>query len=332
MANKICPECGCPYDITLKECPECACPNDEAQAVIDETPCPVEEQEPACTNQTTEAEELPTHDSVAEQDSNVVEQDIATEQAESVVEQPQAEEVEEETPSTENDEDTYTCPECGCVYSVQLIECPDCGCPNDVLNAEKKAELEQQNNEELAVLEEEKNKIAEIQIQQAIERDKKDPALSLVRSLKRVFVRCDNFSGRSRRSEFWTFITFNCLVGFLLYMTLFGCIGRDYITVSDAPNDTEYWRRLISCCLSNHLIISIIIMVYLLLISLPLLSVTIRRLHDTNRSGLWIFTAIIPFALGLIYGFSPFFGVLFLSIMLLLDSVADNKWGRKYAY
>lgn len=34
--------------------------------------------------------------------------------------------------------------------------------------------------------------------------------------------------------------------------------------------------------------------VYALAVLLPTLAVTVRRLHDTNRSGWWIFISLIP--------------------------------------
>ncbi len=225
------------------------------------------------------------------------------------------------------------CPECGCPYDERLLECPECACPNPKADPELMAELARQEEAELAELAREKERLAAEaeQIEEEEYEEKlfaKDPSRSLVRTLRNVLARCDDFKGRSRRSEFWTFITFNCMLGFVLYMVLFACIGRDYITVSLATTTTEYWSRLIVCCLSRHLFLSVVIMIYLLVLALPLLSVTVRRLHDTNRSGLWILLAVVPFVLGLVFGFSPYIGLLLLSVMLLLDSVGDNKWGR----
>ncbi len=223
---------------------------------------------------------------------------------------------------------TSVCPECACPYDGNLLCCPECGCPNERVDDQKKAALRRQAIEELTELSQTKEQLAEMETDAAMAKDNHDTARSLLRSLKRVFTRCDNFRGRSRRSEFWTFIAFNVVVSVILYIMLFSSIGRDYITISEANSDEEYWHRLINSCLSNHLFITLLIMGYLLLISLPLLSVTVRRLHDTNRSGLWVLLGIVPFFIAEPLGISPYIGLLFLAIMLLLDSAPSNKYGK----
>jgi uncharacterized membrane protein YhaH (DUF805 family) len=223
---------------------------------------------------------------------------------------------------------TSICSECACPYDGNLLCCPECGCPNPRIDDHKKAALRRQAMEELTELSQTKEQLAELEADAITAQDNHDTARSLLRSLKRVFVRCDNFTGRSRRSEFWTFIAFNVVVSVILYIILFSSIGRDYITISEANTDEEYWHRLIHSCLNDHLFITLLIIGYLLLILLPLLSVTVRRLHDTNRSGLWLLMAIVPFFVAKPLGISPYIGLLFLSIMLLLDSAPSNKYGK----
>ena len=166
---------------------------------------------------------------------------------------------------------TSICPECACPYEGNLLYCPECGCPNELIDSHRQAALRRQAEHELSELQQEKEMMAEMQSDAALARDNHETARSLLRSLKRVFTKCDNFTGRSRRSEFWIFIAFNVLVCMVLYVMLFSSIGRDYITISDAPTDEEYWRRLIHSCLSNHLFITLLILGYLLLMLLPLL-------------------------------------------------------------
>lgn len=220
------------------------------------------------------------------------------------------------------------CPECGCPYEANLLHCPECGCPNESIDSRKQDEMYQQAVAELTDLRQEKEAIAEMQADLAAAHANRETARSLVRSLKRVFLSCDNFSGRSRRSEFWIFVAFNVLVSVMLYIILFSCIGRDYIYISSAATDKEYWFRLIRSCISNHLIVTLIILGYLLLILLPLLAVTVRRLHDINRSGFWILLGIVPSVLAPMAGISPYIGLLLLSAMLLLDSAPSNKYGK----
>lgn len=49
---------------------------------------------------------------------------------------------------------------------------------------------------------------------------------------------------------------------------------------------------------------------------LPNLSVLIRRLHDTNRSGWWFFICLVPCI-----------GGIWLFVLTLLDSDEENKYG-----
>jgi uncharacterized membrane protein YhaH (DUF805 family) len=74
------------------------------------------------------------------------------------------------------------------------------------------------------------------------------------------------FSGRARRSEFWWFVLFGFLVG-IAASFVDGLIGSHPLT----PGGSGPVASLASIALF-----------------LPQLAVTVRRLHDTNRSGLWL--------------------------------------------
>ncbi len=79
-----------------------------------------------------------------------------------------------------------------------------------------------------------------------------------------VWKKFAQFSGRSRRKEYWMFILFNLLVMFAL-------------TFIDALTG-----------------VPVLTMVYGLLVFIPSLSVAVRRLHDTGRSGWWLLIGLIP--------------------------------------
>jgi len=102
-----------------------------------------------------------------------------------------------------------------------------------------------------------------------------------------------DFSGRARRKEYWMFLLINILVSIAI-----GIIGT---IIGDS-------RGLISVSLSG---------LYALFIFLPSLAVTVRRLHDTNRSGWWILIPLVPF-----------FGAIILFIFTVLDSDPNtNTYG-----
>ncbi len=88
------------------------------------------------------------------------------------------------------------------------------------------------------------------------------------------------FSGRSTRAEYWYFVLFNMIIGILLQI---------FIVLSNKFDN-------------NILGISFLIIYYLyvLAVALPSFSVSIRRLHDTNRSGWWVLLGFIPMIVGII--------------------------------
>ena len=74
-----------------------------------------------------------------------------------------------------------------------------------------------------------------------------------------------NFKGRARRKEYWMFVLFNFL---------FACAAVivDFI-VGTLP---------------------LLYVVYLLAVIIPGIAVTVRRLHDTGKSGWWYFIVLVP--------------------------------------
>ena len=78
------------------------------------------------------------------------------------------------------------------------------------------------------------------------------------------------FKGRAGRKEYWYFVLFNFIIGFVLGF-IEGLVG--ITTVMYFP---------------------VLGLIYTLAILLPGLGVTVRRLHDTGRSGWWLFISFIP--------------------------------------
>ncbi|MGZ8158130.1 MAG: DUF805 domain-containing protein [Methylobacter sp.] len=102
------------------------------------------------------------------------------------------------------------------------------------------------------------------------------------------------FNGRARRKEYWYFFLFNLLVS-ILFVIIDSVIG----TMSE-----ETGLGLLSG-------------IYSLAVLIPGISVTVRRLHDTGRSGWWIFIALIP-----VIG-----GIALLIFMVLDSAPGDNEYG-----
>lgn len=96
------------------------------------------------------------------------------------------------------------------------------------------------------------------------------------------------FDGRAHRTEYWMFVLFNVIITILLGLIdgLFGILG----------------------VLSG---------IYGLAVLIPGIAVSIRRLHDTNRSGWWLLISLVPVI-----------GTIVLLVFMVQDSQADtNQYG-----
>jgi uncharacterized membrane protein YhaH (DUF805 family) len=78
------------------------------------------------------------------------------------------------------------------------------------------------------------------------------------------------FSGRARRQEYWMFELINTLVVLALFV----------LAVFLGKAGFEYFISLP--------------LVYILATTIPSLAKLVRRLHDTNHSGWWIFISMVP--------------------------------------
>ncbi|MBN8202994.1 MULTISPECIES: DUF805 domain-containing protein [Bacillaceae] len=112
---------------------------------------------------------------------------------------------------------------------------------------------------------------------------------AFIKVLKESF----NFSGRSRRKDYWMFILFTFVISIIL-------------TVIEMALGLEITED-----------IGILTTLFSVIMIIPSLSVTVRRLHDTGKSGWWILISLIPLIGGII-----------ILIFTLMDSEpGSNKYG-----
>jgi uncharacterized membrane protein YhaH (DUF805 family) len=88
---------------------------------------------------------------------------------------------------------------------------------------------------------------------------------TFINSISICFQKYATFSGRASRAEFWYFVLFTTITSFVL------------AGISELMDMG-----------------SILSSIFSLAIILPSLSVTVRRLHDTERSGWWYWIILIP--------------------------------------
>ncbi|HJM42445.1 MAG: DUF805 domain-containing protein [Nitrospinota bacterium] len=96
------------------------------------------------------------------------------------------------------------------------------------------------------------------------------------------------FSGRAHRKKYWMFVLFHIIIVFVL-----GLVD----TFVGSPG--------------------VVGMLYGLAVLIPSIAVTVRRLHDTDRSGWWFLIALVPLI-----------GIIVLIVFMVRDGTPrENQYG-----
>lgn len=104
-----------------------------------------------------------------------------------------------------------------------------------------------------------------------------------------------DFNGRARRKEYWMFVLFNILFAFIAVL-LDNLLGITFGELGYGP----------------------IYITYALIVFIPGLAVSVRRLHDIGKSGWMILISLIPLI-----------GSIWLIVLMATDSVpGDNEYGK----
>jgi uncharacterized membrane protein YhaH (DUF805 family) len=102
------------------------------------------------------------------------------------------------------------------------------------------------------------------------------------------------FAGRARRKEYWYFVLF-----YVLAIVVLAIVDEMMGTFSEEAE------------------IGLLSGLFVLATFIPSLAVTVRRLHDTDRSGWWILINLVPIV-----------GAIVLLVFTLLDSQpGENRFG-----
>jgi uncharacterized membrane protein YhaH (DUF805 family) len=90
-----------------------------------------------------------------------------------------------------------------------------------------------------------------------------------------------DFSGRTRRKDFWLF---NILVNVILFTVVFIISLLRMAFASDSVGE-----------FGSETLFTIIMFICILPCMIAGLSLSVRRLHDVGKSGLYLFVSVIPF-------------------------------------
>ena len=103
-----------------------------------------------------------------------------------------------------------------------------------------------------------------------------------------------DFSGRSRRKEYWMFALLNLIIYVVLYSIMLAAMAP---SISDAAMQAQAGMDPIepsAGMMAGIGIVGMILLVYALAVFIPSLAVTIRRFHDQDKSGWFILLGLIP--------------------------------------
>ena len=112
------------------------------------------------------------------------------------------------------------------------------------------------------------------------------PSVNFIDATRLFFTKYADFNTRSRRSEYWWSVLFCAVVGSLATGIL-----KDYAWI---------WS---------------------LVVLIPTIAISVRRLHDIGRPGTWYLLNLIPVV-----------GSIILLVWYCQDSTGDNQWGSNPKY
>jgi len=127
--------------------------------------------------------------------------------------------------------------------------------------------------------------------------------MSFGTAVRTVLGQYATFSGRARRSEYWWWSLAYSIVFVVLYVLAIALVGAQAITDPEATS--------LGAGGAAGAVVLGLLGLFALATFLPSLAVTVRRLHDTGRSGWWYLISFVPFG----------------SIVLLVFSVMDSAPG-----
>jgi uncharacterized membrane protein YhaH (DUF805 family) len=149
-----------------------------------------------------------------------------------------------------------------------------------------------------------------------------------------------DFSGRSRRLEFWLWTLFNTIVvGIFVTFIVIACFNAlsDLANRAAAGEFANYVPPdgvdstvtlngekfavppdvLLQAIMTSFGIPAVLLGIYSLAVFIPNLAVAVRRMHDQDKSGWWI-----------LIGFVPFIGGIWLLVLYLIDGTrGPNSYG-----
>ncbi len=125
------------------------------------------------------------------------------------------------------------------------------------------------------------------------------------------------FSGRSRRKEFWMFALLNMIVYTVVFALMFATSGASMFAAADSTNPLAIYSAMFSG-------VGILLALWGLAVFIPSIAVSVRRLHDRDMSGWWYLGFIVASMIPLI---GVIASIAFIVVMALPGTPGANRFG-----
>ena len=126
-----------------------------------------------------------------------------------------------------------------------------------------------------------------------------------------------DFSGRSRRKEYWMFALLNLIIYTVLYVIMFATMGPSFTESMMQAEAGMEPAQPSTGMMAGFGIVGMILLLYALAVFIPSLAVMVRRFHDQDKSGWFVLLGFIPFV----------GGIVLLVFMCLEGTRGDNRFG-----
>ncbi|RFA10682.1 DUF805 domain-containing protein [Subtercola boreus] len=108
-------------------------------------------------------------------------------------------------------------------------------------------------------------------------------------AVRRFYKKYATFSGRASRAEYWWWALVAAIVNLVL-QTIIQASGVGRLNADGTMGNPG----------PVGVLAAIILFVWVLATIVPTIALTVRRLHDTDRSGWWVFIALVPLVGGIV--------------------------------
>ena len=129
------------------------------------------------------------------------------------------------------------------------------------------------------------------------------------------FKRYAEFTGRSRRKEYWMFV----LLSMIIMVPIYALIFADFLPMMLHPETAENFVPGVKMIAGGAILV-----IWLLVALVPGIAVTVRRLHDRDMSGWW-YLGMLLISWVPIVGFVA--SIAFLVVTCLPGTVGPNRFG-----